>query len=85
LQADLPGLGFDLHPNPSPSPEQACWRGRKPVLQVENVTLNEMTAINANICHRSKLSKRRETRDSTTGDLDLKESQIKENYNKEEH
>ncbi|KAJ6462112.1 hypothetical protein C8R45DRAFT_940926 [Mycena sanguinolenta] len=30
LQADLPGLGFDLHPNPSPSPKKPVGAGASP-------------------------------------------------------
>ncbi|KAJ6549047.1 hypothetical protein DFH09DRAFT_1087117 [Mycena vulgaris] len=30
LQADLPGLGFDLHPNPSPSPNKPVGTGASP-------------------------------------------------------
>ncbi|KAJ6586297.1 hypothetical protein DFH09DRAFT_1075253 [Mycena vulgaris] len=30
LQADLPGLGFDLHPNPSPSPNKPVGAGASP-------------------------------------------------------
>jgi hypothetical protein len=30
LQADLPGLGFDLHPNPSPSPNKPVGVGASP-------------------------------------------------------
>ncbi|KAJ6555338.1 hypothetical protein DFH09DRAFT_1084898 [Mycena vulgaris] len=34
------GLGFDLQPQSKPKPEQARWRGRKPVLQAEKLTLD---------------------------------------------
>ncbi|KAJ6511660.1 hypothetical protein DFH09DRAFT_1100410 [Mycena vulgaris] len=30
LQANLPGLGFDLHPNPSPSPNKPVGAGASP-------------------------------------------------------
>ncbi|KAJ6464232.1 hypothetical protein DFH09DRAFT_1113128 [Mycena vulgaris] len=36
LQADLPGLGFDLHPNPSPSPNKPVGAGASPFGKPKN-------------------------------------------------
>jgi hypothetical protein len=43
LQADLPGLGFDLHPNPSPSPNKPIGAGTSPFCKPKSEVSEQRT------------------------------------------